>query len=216
MRKSLRVAVLAVGALTALSLGSVTWAYASTSDYRFDAASVPQAPVALVFGAGLTRDNRPTGLLAGRLDIAEELYRTGRVRVLLLSGEGAGDYDEPAAMRRYLLDHGVPARAIVEDRAGLDTWDSCTRAHRVYGVDRAVVVTQSFHLPRAVALCRAAGIEAFGVGHDSWSTSAGVTAYGYVREAFADGKAIWEGLVTKRDPRVLGQAESGVTDALRG
>lgn len=192
------------------------WVRLSSAPYRHTAADVPEAPVALVLGAGLTRSGTPTPFLAGRLDVAAELYRTGKVKVLLVSGDNSTvDYDEPSAMRDYLVARGVPARVVVADYAGLDTWDSCTRARRVFGVERLTVVTQSFHLPRAVALCRSAGLEAFGVGHDTSRQWAATTAYGHFREVFAAGKAMWDGLVAKPDPRFLGPLETGVTTALR-
>ncbi len=120
--------------------------------------------MALVFGAGL-RDGRPSPYLAHRLDAAVRLHRAGTVRVLLVSGDhGRRDHDEPGAMRRYLLDRGVPPGRVVSDHAGFDTWDSCARAARVFGVRRALLVSQDYHVRRAAALlCRAAGIDAYGV-----------------------------------------------------
>ncbi len=207
--------VLVVTALLGV-LASVPWIWVLTAGapYRYAAADVPETPVALVLGAGL-KDGRPTPFLAGRLDVAADLYRRGKVKVLLVSGDNSRtDYDEPSAMRGYLVDKGVPGRVIVADYAGLDTWDSCSRAKRVFGVSRLTVVTQEFHLPRAVALCREAGLEAFGVGHDTWDPWWQTTAYGYFREAFASGKAMWDGLVVRRDPQFLGPLENGVTRAL--
>lgn len=204
-----------MGALVVAALAVTPWVWVLTASapHRYTAGDVPRAPVALVLGAGL-KDGRPTPFLAGRLDVAADLYRRGKVEVLLVSGDNSRtDYDEPSAMRTYLIEHGVPERVIVADYAGLDTWDSCTRARRIFGVERVTVVTQEFHLPRAVALCREAGLEAFGVGHDTWQWRT-TTLYGYAREAFASGKAMWDGVVVKRDPMFLGPSESGVTRAL--
>ncbi|MBW4720687.1 SanA/YdcF family protein [Saccharothrix obliqua] len=207
--------LIAGGVLTVLALAPWVWVLAASSAYRYDStAEVPETPVALVLGAGL-RDGRPTPFLAGRLDVAVDLYQRGKVKVVLVSGDNSRvDYDEPSAMRTYLVEHGVPADAVVADYAGLDTWDSCSRAKRIFGVSKATVVTQEFHLPRAVTLCREAGLEAYGVGHDTWDQSTRTTAYGYFREAFASGKALWDGLVVKRDPTFLGPRETGVTEAL--
>ncbi|WP_367131660.1 vancomycin high temperature exclusion protein [Saccharothrix sp. HUAS TT1] len=207
--------LVALGLLAVLAVTPWVWVQTSSAGYRHSAADVPDAPVALVLGAGLTRAGTPTPFLAGRLDVAADLHRRGKVEVLLVSGDNSTtEYDEPSAMRAYLIGKGVPADVVVADYAGLDTWDSCTRAKRIFGVERATVVTQEFHLPRAVALCRSAGIEAFGVGHDTsgrwWST----TAYGHFREGVAAGKAMWDGLVAKPDPRFLGPREDGVTSAL--
>ncbi|WP_433269320.1 SanA/YdcF family protein [Actinosynnema sp. CS-041913] len=207
--------VLVVAALLGV-VASVPWVWVQTASapHRYAAADVPEAPVALVLGAGL-REGRPSLFLAGRLDVAADLYRRGKVKVLLVSGDNSRkEYDEPSAMRTYLTGKGVPERVIVADYAGLDTWDSCSRAKRIFGVSKATVVTQEFHLPRAVALCREAGLEAFGVGHDTSRRWAPTTAYGHFREAVASGKAMWDGLVAKPDPMFLGPPETGVTRAL--
>ena len=98
-------------------------------------------PVALVLGAGLRRDGRPTLLLARRLDIAADLYHRGTVDAVLVSGAD----EEPAAMRRYLLTAGVPDAKIVGDVAGFRTWDSCVRAHEVFGVRSASRSTSTCH-----------------------------------------------------------------------
>ena len=206
--------LVALGLLVVVAATPWVWVQTSSAGYRHEAADVPDAPVALVLGAGLTRAGTPTPFLAGRLDVAADLYRRGKVDVLLVSGDNStAAYDEPTAMRTYLIGRGVPEEDVVADYAGLDTWDSCTRAKRIFGVERATVVTQRFHLPRAVALCRSAGIEAFGVGHDT-SDRATTTAYGHFREVFAAGKAMWDGLVAKPDPRFLGPRETSVTSAL--
>jgi vancomycin permeability regulator SanA len=114
-------------------------------------------------------------------------------------------------MRTYLTERGVPDDRIVSDYAGFDTWDSCVRAKEIFGVERALLVSQGFHIRRAVALCRSAGVEAYGVGvaepHDAtWY-------YGGVREMFAAGKASLAA-VFRPDPKFLGEREPGVRDAL--
>ncbi|MBK6887011.1 MAG: YdcF family protein [Tetrasphaera sp.] len=132
-------------------------------------ADAPTADVTLVLGAGLTPDDTPSPCLAARLDVAAALRcRRARPNVLLLSGDNRyHDYDEPTAMRTYLVERGVPAERIVLDFAGRDTYDSCSRAKRIFRVDRMLVVSQGYHLPRAVATCQALGIDAQGVG--DWS-----------------------------------------------
>ena len=132
---------------------------------------MPDAPVALVLGTKVDTDGNPSPFLAARLEIARRLFDAGKVRAILVSGDNMNaDYNEPAAMLGWLVDRGVPARKVVLDHAGFDTYDSCARAERIFGVRRATVVTQSFHLPRAVALCRGLGIDASGVGDDSAKT----------------------------------------------
>ncbi len=132
-------------------------------DRMVDLADAPSAPVVIVPGARV-RAGMPMTYLRGRLDAAIELVRGGRVRAVLVSGDAAGrSGDEIAAMVRYLVAHGIERNRIVTDPYGLDTYDTARRAVETYGVRQALVVTQSFHLPRAVALCRRAGIDITGV-----------------------------------------------------
>lgn len=209
----------AVAALAVLGVMFGTQAYLcwSTRGSRYDRVEqVPPAPVALVLGARVAPDGTPSLLLARRLDLAAALYRRGTVRAVLASGDnGSRRYDEVTAMLRYLRARGVPADRVVGDYAGFDTWASCTRAHRVFGVDRAVVVTQRFHLPRAVALCRRAGITAFGLGDDSMRDLPQLTVRQQSRELLAGVKAAWT-LLTRPDPHFLGPHEPGVDRATAG
>jgi vancomycin permeability regulator SanA len=126
-------------------------------------ASAPAAPVAMVFGAGLAPGGEPSPLLAERLDTALGLWRTGKVKRLLLTGNSGAHHDEIRAMRHYLLAQGVPEEALTGDLEGMSTFDSCWRAKSVFGVDEALLVTQRFHLPRALFLAAHAGIHARGV-----------------------------------------------------
>jgi vancomycin permeability regulator SanA len=166
----------------------------------------------MVFGAGLW-GGEPSPYLAHRLDTAAGLYRDGRIRAVLVTGDNSREeYDEPDAMRAYLVERGVPDARIVSDYAGFDTWDSCSRAKRIFGVDEAVLVTQGFHVRRAVTLCEEAGITSYGV------AAAGdrrdrVWYYGAVRETLAAGKAALDALV-EPDPTFLGPRERGVEQAL--
>lgn len=130
-------------------------------------AEAPQAPVALVYGAGLAPGGVPSPVLAQRLDAAIALYRAGTVDSLLLSGDNSDPFhDETRAMLRYVLDRGVPPSAVEEDDAGLSTYDSSVRAHTVFGVREAVLVTQRFHLTRALYIANSVGIDAWGVAAD--------------------------------------------------
>jgi vancomycin permeability regulator SanA len=132
--------------------------------HRFTVATAPSAPIVIVPGAKVGPDGLPMTYLRGRLDVAVELLAAQRVREILISGDAAGESgDEIASMREYLLDHGVDPALVRADGAGLSTRATCERAHRLFGIDRAIIVTQHQHLPRAVALCRGAGIEADGV-----------------------------------------------------
>ncbi|MEU5362561.1 ElyC/SanA/YdcF family protein [Streptomyces sp. NPDC005925] len=190
-----------------------TWLRVSTDGRVPGGGDVPRTEVAVVFGAGLW-DGEPSPYLAHRLDAAAELYRADRIEVVLVSGDNSReDYDEPDAMRAYLTRHGVPDARIVSDYAGFDTWDSCVRAKKIFGVDRAVLISQDFHVRRAVALCRAAGVTPYGVGV---AEPRDVTwYYGGVREVVAAGKAVWD-VVVEPDPHFLGPREPGVRRALAG
>lgn len=173
---------------------------------------VPPEPVAIVFGAGLDATGVPMPFLSARLDLAVHLYRAGTVTVVLVSGDNrTADYNEPDAMRAYLVGAGVPADRIVADYAGRDTYSTCMRAKRIFGVDEAVLVSQSYHLPRAVTACRGAGIDAWAVGDATVSSSPEWPGY-VAREAGANIKLAWD-LLSQRQP-ILGSPESGVRDAL--
>ncbi|GHD98570.1 SanA/YdcF family protein [Streptomyces alanosinicus] len=210
-RQGQRRLVQAVMAGCVLALLPVTWLFVSTADRLRTTSDAPRAPVAVVFGAGLW-NGEPSPYLAHRLDAAAKLYRAGRVKVVLVTGDNSRkDYDEPDAMRGYLKRHGVPEQRIVSDYAGFDTWDSCVRAKKIFGVDRAVLISQGFHIRRAVALCEAAGVDSYGVGVDA--THDVTWYYGGTREVFAAGKAVLDA-VFRPDPRFLGPKEPGVARAL--
>lgn len=127
----------------------------------------PEAPIALVFGAGLAPGAVPSPVLAQRLDTAMALWRAGKVQAVLVSGDEVKPFHhETRAMRRYLLERGLPEVAVLGDEAGLSTYDSCLRAHGVFGARRALLVTQRFHLPRALFIANSVGIDAWGVAAD--------------------------------------------------
>ena len=132
--------------------------------YR-DVAATPARRVAIVFGAQVLPDGQPSVALAHRVDAAIALYRAGKVRQILMTGDNREDnYDEPDAMRAYAIAHGVPAAAILTDPVGLRTYDSCYRARGVFGIgpDEAIVVTQAYHLPRAIFTCDGLGVRVIG------------------------------------------------------
>ncbi len=124
---------------------------------------MPQRPVALVFGAGYWPDGTPSDILRDRVAAAAELYRAGRVRKLLFSGDNRFQhYNEPAKMREVALSLGVPEEDIVLDYAGRRTYDTCYRARDIFGLREVVVVTQRYHLPRALYTCQRLGLDAVG------------------------------------------------------
>ncbi|MFE7277222.1 vancomycin high temperature exclusion protein [Streptomyces sp. NPDC057623] len=210
-RRGQRLLVRAVMFGCVLGLLPATWMHLVTDDRLRTTADVPRTDVAVVFGAGLWA-GEPSPYLAHRLDAAAELYRAGRIKVVLVTGDNSReDYDEPDAMRTYLTRHGVPGSRIVSDYAGFDTWDSCVRAKKIFGVDEAVLISQGFHIRRAVALCQEAGVTSYGVGVDAKHDA--TWYYGGTREIFAAGKAALDA-VFEPDPRFLGPREAGVANAL--
>ncbi len=129
-----------------------------------DADEAPSKKVAIVFGAGLQHDGRPTAVLQDRVAAAAELYFAGKAEIILMSGDNRFvDYNEPGAMRAYAIELGVPDEAIVLDYAGRRTYDTCYRAKAIFGVKDALLVTQKFHLPRTLFICRSLGINSIGV-----------------------------------------------------
>jgi vancomycin permeability regulator SanA len=216
--RPLRRLVVAAGLVAALATATVAasnlWIRDSASGHVYSPETVPDAPVALVLGAQVNPDGEPSAFLAARLDLARQLYESGKVKAILVSGDHAQwSYDEPGAMLVYLVARGVPADRIVMDHAGFDTYDSCSRANKIFGVRKAIVVSQSFHVPRAVALCRSLGVEADGVGDDTARLYKPLWARGQTREWAAAVKAAWD-VVTGRDPIFLGPHETGVETAV--
>jgi vancomycin permeability regulator SanA len=201
-------------AVLAMAAGDL-WVRGAASGHTYTEATVPAAPVALVLGAQVYADGTPSPFLAARLDIARRLLADGKVRAILVSGDhGRWEYSETGAMAQWLREHGVPPQRIAVDYAGFDTYDSCARARRVFGVRQAIVVTQTYHLARAVTLCRTLGVDAVGVDDDSvriyrrpWFNDA-------VRERGAVVKAIVD-VASGRDPVFLGPHEPGVDEALQ-
>lgn len=126
----------------------------------------PSTRVAIVFGAAV-RGNTPSAVLYDRVAAAVDLYRAGKVDRLLMSGDNRfADYNEPAVMKGTAIQLGVPASDIAEDFAGRSTYDTCYRARAVFGLSEAVLVTQRFHLSRALWLCDALGVNASGYSAD--------------------------------------------------
>jgi len=154
-----------VALAAALPLGLRAWIHGRTRDRIFvQIAEVPLAPAAIVFGAGYWPSGRLSDALADRMETAIALYQAGKVRKLLLTGDNRFvDYNEPARMAEYAQARGVPAEDLVLDYAGRRTYDSCYRAKAIFGLERAVLVTQAFHLPRAVYTCDRLGLEVTGV-----------------------------------------------------
>ena len=214
------VRLLAFAGIVAVVLGGATsaaselWVRGEASGHVYREAGVPAAPVALVLGSEVYADGSPSPFLAARLDIARRLLEAGKVRAILVSGDNMHfDYNEPGAMEVYLVARGVPATQVALDYAGFDTYDSCARAKQIFGVDQAIVVTQTYHVDRAVTLCRTLGIDATGVGDDSVRIYREPWRNSVVRERGAVVKAAVDAVI-RRDPVFLGRQVTTVRDAL--
>jgi SanA protein len=170
--------------------------------------------VAIVFGAGLYHDGQPTPVLRDRVATAADLYFSGKVEKLLMSGDNRFvDYNEPGAMRAYAMQLGVPDSAIVLDYAGRRTYDTCFRASAIFGVKEAVLVTQQFHLARALFTCNFLGVKATGVTADRQTYTRASRVNWQVREIPASFVAIWDVFITHPLP-VLGNPEPIFPDAI--
>lgn len=163
--------------------------------------ATPARSVAIVFGAAVYGD-RLSSVLRDRMDTAIDLYQAGLVDGLLVSGGEGSDFSEPAAMRDYAVQRGVPIAAITLDREGRRTYDTCYRAKHLFGIENATLVTQDFHLPRSLLTCRALGMDAVGASADR-------QPYRYarwyeLRETAATLVAVWD--VMRRQPPAPWQA----------
>lgn len=151
----------------------------------------PTGPIAIVFGAGLRKDGRPTTVLADRVQTAVQLYLDGKVEQLLLSGSSQGEeYDETKAMRDYAITLGMDGNDILLDPQGNRTYLTCIRARDKFGIEKALLVSQRYHLPRALILCETLGIEADGVASDLHTYRA--QSFWTARESIATLRALWD------------------------
>lgn len=162
------------------------------SSRLYQAENVPPHRVAVVFGAGLWRDGSPSTVLRDRIATAAKLYFSGKAEKLLMSGDNSFGYNEPVAMRDYALDLGIPAQDIILDYAGRRTYDTCLRAREIFQLDSAILVTQAFHLPRALYVCNQLGIAAVGVPADIREYRRFARLYWNLRETVATLVALWE------------------------
>jgi len=202
----LRRRLLLVPALAlALVLGASGWVWARGRSMECATmAELGQAPVAIVLGAGVRPDGNPSDALADRLEQALELYHTGKARKLLLTGDhGTRGYDETNCMRRFVLARGVKAEDVFCDHAGFSTHDSMARARQVFGIERAIVVTQAFHLPRALYTAAALGIEAQGAACDRREYQKGL--WYALRETGSRTKAFVQSGLLRCAPRIGGE-----------
>lgn len=176
----------------------------TTSEYIFaKAEDVPEAYTVIVLGASVKSNGNLSVILKDRVESALQLYHLGKVKRFLLSGDnGTQSYNEPKAMKKYLMERGVNEDHVFLDYAGFDTYDSMYRAAAIFEVDRAIIVTQNFHLPRAVYIARKLGLDYVGYIGDKH-----VYAHedsNKKRELLANVKAYLE-LIFRKEPTYLGE-----------
>jgi SanA protein len=161
----------------------------TTQKQIFRLEEAPSAQAAIVFGAGLYRNGTPTPILRDRIDTAIDLYFQRKVKKIVMSGSSDGaSYNEPLAMYEYAVNQGVPSGDIILDQEGHRTYDTCYRAKNVYELQDVLLVTQLFHLPRAIFSCDHLGLKSNGVIADRRK----VFFENYIREIPATIVAIWE------------------------
>jgi SanA protein len=194
-----------LAAIILLTPGLVMGLYANPRIFSVE--DVSKTRVAIVFGAGLLRDGSAGPVLSDRMQTAVSLYQAGKVEKILVSGDNRFvEYNEPEAMRQYALENGVPDEDIALDYAGRRTYDTCYRAKHIFGVDEAILVTQGFHMPRALSLCNWFGVESVGVEADNRYFLKRSRLWWNIRETFAASQAVWDVLVAKPLP-ALGEPE---------
>lgn len=165
-------AVFVIAAFGLLGIYLVNHRIKSTGKTKFQT-SITEIPIenppriAIVFGAKVWDDKSPSPVLYDRVVTAVELYRAGRVKKILMSGDNPTEnYDEPTAMKETAVRLGIPEPDVILDFAGRRTYDTCFRAKEIFGVQKAILVTQEFHQPRALYLCNNFGVDSIGITAD--------------------------------------------------
>lgn len=202
--------LIGAGAGVLLLLGGLLLWWPRWVESRYEAAILPPEEarserVAIVFGARIYSSGRLSAMLSDRVDTAIDLYKAGKVEKLLVSGDNRfADYDEPGAMMAYAIAQGVPAEDIQPDYGGRRTYDTCYRAKAIFQVESAILVTQRFHLPRAIFLCEQLGVDAVGVAADRRTYDPRSIAYSESREIPALFAALID-VIRRAPPPVLGE-----------
>lgn len=184
------------------------WVIGRASGRIFDKVEqVPEVPVALLLGTSRYVRGQRNAFFFNRIYAAVSLYRAGKVRKIIVSGDnGTQSYNETDDMRRELIARGVPEEDIVNDHAGFRTLDSVVRAKSVFGQSRILIVSQHFHLQRAIFIARAHGIDAVGFSAEDPAEGDALLRV-MTREYFARVKAWLDCYVLATQPRFPGPAE---------
>ncbi len=205
------VLILIISGIFILGVPRLVTAISSVNKVK-SVATVAEEDAAIVFGAGLLRDGTPSPILKDRVSTAAQLYFAGKVQKLLMSGDNRYvDYNEPASMRAYALELGVPDEAIVMDFAGRRTYDTCYRAKNIFGLNQAILVTQQYHLSRALFTCNGIGLQAVGIPADMRTYHPHSLTYWTLREIPATLVALWQVWISHPLP-VMGDPEPIIFD----
>ena len=195
------------GVIMLLVVVTNLYIYLKSVPYVLPTTSSESFPVGIVPGAGLNRDKTPSLALRDRLDGTIAFYKTDKISKILMSGDNRTEYyDEPTSMRNYAVSKGVQDLDVVLDFAGQRTYDTCFRAKHIFGLDRVVIFTQTYHLWRAVYLCRALGLDAYGIAIDESNYVTSRYRFWLFREVFARLSAVWDVTIGKPIP-ILGEPE---------
>lgn len=208
-------------AMLVVLLGSViavnVYVERAGTKYILDINNVPTSDAILVLGAYVFPDGTTSSMLTDRLTIGYELYKAGKAPKILVSGDhGRKDYDEVNAMKSFLKDKGIPGQDVFMDHAGFSTYESVYRARDIFQVKKVIIVTQEYHLMRAVFLARELGLEAYGIPSDRHDYGQAMTLYKFREVAARNKDFLWAKLV-KPKPTFLGDAipvfgDGGATD----
>lgn len=203
--KSTFLTLVILGVLMAAAVLLVDWSVERTGHQLTGAIDqLKSADCVIVPGALVYSNQRPSPILQDRLDVALQVYRTGITNRIIVSGDhGTEQYDEVNVMRQYLLEKGVPPEHIFMDHAGFDTYDTMYRARAIFQVKKAIVVTQTFHLNRALYIGQALGLDVQGVPSDLQVYQK--DAYYRLREYPARFKAFIDCHILRSTPTYLGK-----------
>lgn len=202
LKRLARGVILALGLLAALVLFCYGWVNLSAHKLIYeDIEALPEAQAAVILGAAILQSGDPSPVLRHRIDTAIRIYEAGKVEKLLVTGDnGTFAYNEVDPARKYLLERGIPEEDIFLDYAGFDTYSSMYRARDIFLAGSVIVVSQGFHLPRAIFIAKHLGLEAYGMKADRGD----YLFKNYAREVLADVKAVGD-LLLGREPEYLGE-----------
>lgn len=198
--------LIVLGGIIAIIWGVHSFIQESTaSDIYSNINDLPSSNTVIVLGASVHSDGKLSPILQDRVDMALKIFRSGKAKQFLLSGDNRrNDYDEVTAMKNYLIERDVPENKIFTDPAGIDTYDSMYRSNFIFEVPDAVVVTQKFHLPRAIFIANSLGLNYVGIPARSkhYNTQSSLIR----REKLANIKAVWEILINQT-PQNMGSKQ---------